>query len=134
MRGARLTRRSALVILGLSFLGGFLVASQTAAQYPTSPYPTSPSPGPSLPKGASVRIGGTSISNYSFHPRTLKVKRGAKVTWRWQSNAPHNITFRKLGKHSHTGASETFKLSFTKRGTFHYLCTVHGFTAKIVVK
>ncbi len=134
MRGARLMKQGALVILGLSLMGGLLVASQTAAQYPTSPYPTSPSPGPSQSKGDSVRIGGTSIKNYSFHPRTLKIKRGAKVTWRWQSNARHNVTFRKLGKHSHTGANETFKLRFKKSGTFHYLCTIHGFTAKIVVK
>ena len=55
---ARLTRRSAVGILGLSFLAGLLAASQTAAQYPTAPYPTSPSPGPSPSKGASVRMVG----------------------------------------------------------------------------
>ena len=81
-----------------------------------------------------VFINGDSISNYTFAPRSLEVRRGATVHWTWDSNAPHNVTFRKLSTHSVTGASETFKHRFKRRGTFRYLCTVHGFRGKIIVK
>ena len=82
--------------------------------------------------GAKVVIKGT--SSYRFSPRTLKVRSGRSVKWSWHSNAPHNVVFRKLHKRSKTGNSGNFKLRFSKRGSFRYVCTVHGFTGKIVVK
>jgi plastocyanin len=104
---------------------------QTSAQ---SAYPTpAPPAGSPTANAASVVITGMTTSDYSFQPRTLKVKAGARVTWAWQSNAPHNVTFSKLGKQSMTGQSETFKLRFKHTGIFHYFCSVHGFTGKIVV-
>jgi plastocyanin len=102
---------------------------QTSAQYPSP----APPPGSPTAKAASVVITGMSTSDYSFQPRTLKIKAGKRVTWAWQSNAPHNVTFGKLGKHSMTGQIETFKLRFKHAGIFHYFCSVHGFTGKIVV-
>jgi plastocyanin len=131
MRRANLRRAGVggtIVVAGL--LGTLLVAGQTAAQYPT--YPTTPS-SPS-PKAGSVGITGTSTSDYGFQPRTLKVKKGTRVTWAWQSNAPHNVTFTKSGQKSRTGQTETFKHRFKKAGTFRYFCSVHGFTGKIVVR
>jgi plastocyanin len=44
------------------------------------------------------------------------------------------VTFRTLHKHSKTRISGTYRLRFTKRGTYRYLCTIHDFTGKIVVK
>ena len=29
---------------------------------------------------------------------------------------------------------KSYKLTFKKKGTFSYMCTVHGFTGKVVVK
>jgi plastocyanin len=73
-------------------------------------------------------------STYRFSPRTLTVKRGQGVKWSWNSNAPHNVDFRRLHKKSKTGDRGSFSLHFAKRGSFGYVCTVHGFTGKIVVK
>ena len=81
-----------------------------------------------------VFINGDSIGNYKFTPRTSEIARRQTVHWQWDSNAPHNVTFSKLGKSSVTGASETYKLKFKQRGTFKYSCTVHGFRGKVVVK
>ena len=81
---------------------------------------------------ANVVIKGS--STYRFSPKTFKVRHGHRVTWRWNSNEPHNVTFHKLHKHSKTGDSGSFKLRFAKRGTYRYECTIHGFTGKIVVK
>lgn len=81
-----------------------------------------------------VMIAGSSIASYHFAPDKLTIQKGQKVHWSWSSNAPHNVTFTKLGKHSKTGASETYSLKFNKAGTYRYLCTIHDFKGKIVVK
>ena len=86
---------------------------------------------PSTAGGPTVTIKGT--LTYHFQPKTVTVKKGSTVHWSWNSNAPHNVTFKKLGKHSKTGATGSYKLTFNKKGTFKYLCTIHGFTGKVVV-
>ena len=80
-----------------------------------------------------VTIAGSGISSYHFKPGTVTISKGQKVHWNWNSNAAHNVTFNKLGKHSKTRASETYSLRFNKPGTYHFLCTVHGFKGKVVV-
>jgi plastocyanin len=143
MRRVGLRRASVYGAAVAASLGcALLVAGQTAAQYPTYTYPTTTSPGPTYtspgpmtgsPGGKTVAITGTSPSDYGFQPRKLKVKAGSRVTWSWQSNAPHNVTFKKTGKASQTGSSETYSLRFKHAGTFPYFCSIHGFTGKIVV-
>ena len=89
------------------------------------------------PAGAAtplVRINGDSITNYKFTPPTVEIERRHAVRWEWDSNAAHNVSFRKLDKQSKTGASEHFRLKFKKKGTYRYLCTLHGFRGKVVVK
>jgi plastocyanin len=81
-----------------------------------------------------VTIAGDGISNYSFAPKTVKIGKNRAVKWSWESNAPHNVTFRKLGKASKTGASGTFRHRFKKKGTYRYVCTIHGFRGKVVVR
>jgi plastocyanin len=89
----------------------------------------------SIARGAhNVVIAGSTLTNYHFKPGKLTIGKGQTVDWSWSSNAPHNVTFSKLGKHSATGAAETYSLKFKKTGTFRYHCTIHGFKGKIVVK
>jgi plastocyanin len=98
----------------------------------TSPAPT-PSPSPK-PTRNTVVIEGTSTVDYRFRPRTLRVRRGKRVRWTWNSNAPHNVVFRKLRKRSRTAPQGSFALRFRRRGTHRYLCTVHDFGGKVVVR
>jgi plastocyanin len=104
------------ILAALTVLGALLLAAAAPAKPPT------------------VFINGDSPANYTFAPRTAEIDRRQTVRWEWDSNAAHNVTFSKLGKSSATGASETFRLRFRKRGTFRYVCTVHGFRGKVVVK
>jgi len=83
--------------------------------------------------GDHVTVSGSSPTTYHFNPKTLHVQTGDTVHWSWNSNARHNVTFKSIGAHSHTGASESFTHRFTKPGTYHYLCTIHDFKGKIVV-
>lgn len=122
-------------VLGLLAAGAALSigAGQSAAQYPTptAPTPTTTAPRPAAPN--TVVIKGSS-GDYRFSPRTLKVARGTRVHWTWKSDAEHNVTFTTLHRHSRTREQGTYGLTFRTRGTYRYLCTVHDFSAKIVVK
>ncbi|MFI5121262.1 MAG: plastocyanin/azurin family copper-binding protein [Vicinamibacteria bacterium] len=80
-----------------------------------------------------VDITGDSASTYAFSPTKVEVGKGAKVHWSWDSNAPHNVTFKKLGEASATADRGSYKLKFRQAGTYKYLCTVHGFKGKVVV-
>jgi plastocyanin len=84
-------------------------------------------------KGPKVTITGNSDSSYAFSPGTVNVKKGGTVHWDWSSNAPHNVTFKKLGEASSDGSSGSYKLKFKSTGTFKYVCTIHGFKGKVVV-
>ena len=84
-------------------------------------------------KTPKVTITGTNTGNYAFSPGTVHVKKGEKVKWNWSSNAPHNVTFKKLGEASDDASSGSYSLKFKKAGTFKYECTLHGFKGKVVV-
>ena len=114
MRSTRIGRVSSLVAIVGVLLGAIFAAPSTA-------------------NGPTVRITGSSIANYKFQPKTVNVSKGTTVHWNWSSNAPHNVTFRKLGKHSATTANGSYKLKFKHRGTFRYHCTIHDFKGKVVV-
>ena len=98
----------------------------------TSPA-TTPAPTPRPPRNTVV-IKGTSVEDFRFSPRTLRVRRGRLVRWSWNGDAPHNVAFRRLRKRSRTASEGRFRLRFGRRGTHRYLCTVHGFRGKIVVR
>ena len=125
-------RKAAAVALAGLAVGGSVGVGASSAQYPPDPTPAPPPT--TTPSKTTVTIKGTTDASYRFSPRTLKVTHGKRVKWSWRSNAPHNVTFRKLHKHSKTVQRGTYRLRFAKRGTYRYLCTVHGFTGKVVVK
>ena len=115
MSHRRLIRVSLVAALAAIVIAGLLAAASSAS-------------------GPTVHIAGSTTATYHFKPKKVTVSKGTTVHWSWSSNAPHNVTFTKLGKHSATGASGSYKLKFKHAGTFKYLCTVHGFTGKVVVK
>jgi plastocyanin len=84
-------------------------------------------------KTPTVSITGSSLNDYAFSPTKVHVKKGGKVKWNWSSNAPHNVTFSKLGQASDDMSSGSYSLKFKKPGTYKYECTIHGFKGKVVV-
>jgi plastocyanin len=116
MHGSRLRRVVAVAAVAGAFLLSLFAASSLGAA-----------------TGPLVHIRGNSFLNYKFAPRKVSVAPGTKVRWRWNSNAPHNVTFQKLGEASDTAASGSFSLKFNTPGTYRYVCTVHGFTGVVTV-
>ncbi|MCW2990776.1 MAG: amidase [Solirubrobacterales bacterium] len=64
------------------------------------------------------------VADYKFVTKTLHVKKGATVTWKWVGEDPHNVTG--TGFKSKTQKTGSFKHRFTKAGTYKYVCTIHN--------
>jgi plastocyanin len=77
------------------------------------------------------------IQGFAFAPAALTVKVGTKVTWTNRDSDAHTVTSGGSGgplnsKAMNTG--DTFSFTFTKAGTYQYLCTIHPFmTATVTV-
>jgi plastocyanin len=70
-----------------------------------------------------------SVKNNSFSPGSVSIKKGGKVTWKWtQGGVPHNVTPAKGGKGSATSSKKgfTYSKTFSKAGTFKYVCSIHS--------
>ena len=72
--------------------------------------------------GKTVKVG----DNY-YGPKTLTVGKGTKVTWNWVGVLKHNVVV-------HTGPSAfssrtqvrgSYSHTFTKKGTYDLVCTIH---------
>jgi plastocyanin len=99
-----LTRRLRLIIVLTALLVGAFAVSALASS------------------SKAVKIG----DNY-YGPKSLTVGRGTKVTWKWVGVLKHNVVV-------HTGPSSfssrtqvrgSYSHTFTKRGTYRLVCTVH---------
>jgi plastocyanin len=76
------------------------------------------------------------VKNNSFSPTTVSIKKGGKVTWKWtQGGVPHNVTPASGAAGSATSSKKgfTFTKTFSKAGTFKYVCTIHS-NMKMTVK
>jgi plastocyanin len=74
-----------------------------------------------------------SVKDNFFTPKSVTVKKGATVTWKWGGRVAHNVTFRTT--HSKTQSKGSFSVKFNNKGTVPYRCTIHpGMVGTIVVK
>jgi plastocyanin len=86
---------------------------------------------PSAHAGATTTV---TLKDIAFHPPTVRVVRGASVTWVWEDVvSPHNVTFAR--RHSTTKKTGTYTLRFTRSGTYRYHCTIHpGMDGRVIVR
>ncbi|MEV5011617.1 plastocyanin/azurin family copper-binding protein [Streptomyces sp. NPDC055692] len=91
--------------------------------------PSSSTPSAPVPRNA------VAIKNFAFAPAALKVKAGTTVTWTNQDTDAHTVTSAGSGGPLHSAALSThatYRYTFTKPGTYHYLCTIHPFMTATV--
>ena len=77
-----------------------------------------------------------SVKNNAFSPSSVNIKKGGKVSWKWtQGGVSHNVTPTAGGAGSRTTSQKgyTFTKTFSKAGTFRYVCTLHS-SMKMTVK
>ena len=76
------------------------------------------------------------VKNNSFSPGSVSIKKGDTVAWKWtQGGVPHNVTPASGAAGSATSSKKgfTFTKTFSKAGTFKYVCTIHS-NMKVTVK
>jgi plastocyanin len=86
-----------------------------------------PASGGSAQTSKTTRV---SVKDDLFSPKSVQVARNGKVVWRWKGQNPHNVKFRKVPsgaskRGSKTQSSGRFARTFSKAGTYRYVCTIH---------
>ncbi len=71
------------------------------------------------------------IHEQDFDPPAIRVPVGTTVTWRWESEEPHNVVADDFASPNQTGG--TFSHTFAAPGTYAYRCTLHFFMRGRVV-
>jgi plastocyanin len=69
-----------------------------------------------------------SVGDNFFKAKSLTVKKGTTVNWKWVGMAQHNVTVLKGPQkfHSKTQSSGSYKFKLTKPGTYQIVCTIHA--------
>lgn len=111
---------------------------------------------PAASKSAPAAADATAVTihMFAFNPSPLRIKVGTTVTWKNDDQILHTVTagqrtyfedgpskgqtkdIQRSGEFDHQldGVGSTFSYTFTKPGTFHYLCTIHpGMDSEVVV-
>jgi plastocyanin len=101
----------------LQFLAGTVMALAACSEYGSEPDPVDPGP----PTAAAD----VNVVDDQFVNNSVRVLEGGAVTWTWQGNNLHNVTFQG-GPASDTQTDGTFEREFPTAGVFRYMCTVHG--------
>ena len=87
-----------------------------------TPNPAPGDPGPPAPSKAKVFL-----ANKTFAPGNVTVAVDGVVTWTNDDDMPHNVTSSSGAFQSPTlNPGATYKHTFTKPGTYPYVCTFHG--------
>lgn len=87
--------------------------------------PASGGSGAQISKSKSV-----SVRDDVFSPKRVAVGRNGTVVWRWKGENAHNVKFRRVPngaskRGSKLQSSGRFARTFSKRGTYRYVCTIH---------
>jgi len=116
----------AVIVAGVVLIGGKKSQAPTVA--PVQQQPTQ------NPTGEVMSKNEVTMQNFAFHPATLTVKAGDKVTWSNKDSAGHSAT-------ADDGSFDTGIISpgqsgsftFAKPGTYKYHCTPHPFMQATIV-
>lgn len=66
------------------------------------------------------------IDNFTFNPASVRITPGTTVTWTNRDDIPHSILCPNLNVRSHAlDTGDSFSYTFTKAGTYDYLCGIH---------
>jgi plastocyanin len=125
--GLTATRKLLLLAIAGALIAAVLVA------------PTQLSAAPPADQAATKRV---SVRDDRFSPKRMTVATRDRVRFTWRGDNPHDVKFRSVPRGaSKRGAgikrSGSFTRSFTKRGTYRYVCTIHvaaGMRGTVVAK
>lgn len=83
------------------------------------------------PSGATAKI---DITNFTFNPVTLTIKRGTTVTWTNNDLMSHQVKSDLFNSDILT-KGKSFSFTFNDAGTINYYCSIHAsMTGQIIVE
>lgn len=76
------------------------------------------------------------VKNFAFDPGTITVSVGSAVTWEFDDSISHNVTGDNNAFSSNDlNNGQKFTFTFSKAGTYNYICSIHPrMKATVVVK
>jgi amicyanin len=85
------------------------------------------------PAGENIAV---PIKNFTFTPTELRIKVGQTVTWTNEDSAQHDVVANDGSfKSELLSKGQSFSFTFTKAGTYDYVCTLHApMKAKVIVE
>jgi plastocyanin len=85
---------------------------------------------------AIARSKSVTINDNSFSTGSVSIKKGGSVTWHWSgTHNRHNVTAIKGGSfHSRTQKKGSYSHTFTRKGTYTLICTIHSRVMRMTVK
>lgn len=90
------------------------------------PMPSMPQRGTSTSTAAPVSGDAVAIENFAFVPPSLTVPVGHTVTWTNRDEEPHTVAADDGSFHSPgLDSAAIYAFTFTKSGTFEYVCSIH---------
>jgi plastocyanin len=96
--------------------------------------PNMPANTSATPPAAPAAGNAVNIDKFTFAPVTLTVPAGSTVTWTNLDEEPHTVVANDGSFHSPgMGTQATFSYTFTKAGSFDYVCSIHPFMHATVV-
>jgi amicyanin len=132
-----LHQRTAGLVVALATVAGLAACGgPSQAVAPGAPSSSMLMSAPATTAGtAPVAADTVRIKNFAFAPANVTVKVGTTVTWTNTDQEAHTVTA-KNGAFTSPALNNgsTYRYTFTKPGTYDYLCTIHPFmTATVVV-
>jgi plastocyanin len=115
--------------------GVVAAASQPTGVAPTSTMTMTMSAPAGGAPAAPVVGNAVTIKNFAFAPANLMVKVGTTVTWTNQDSEAHTVTSQGAGgplSSAPLNTGQSYSYTFTKPGTYAYLCTIHPFMVATV--
>ena len=117
MRGNRRRRLAGAIVASAALGVGFLSLSGAPA-------------GASAAKGKHATVKNKS---FNYKAKTLHVSKGTKVTWVNKDGAVHTATDRGVFNTKKIKHNRKKSITFNRKGTFKYICTLHPFMHGTVV-
>lgn len=122
--GSRWPRRATAALSVLALSAALFVVSLSPA-----------SAGPSKTKPRRAATARVAIKDFSYRPRTLRIRRGTRVVFVNRDRAPHTATKRGSFDTGRLRKGGKATVRFKRRGSYAYICTIHPFMrGKIVVR